>query len=200
MFERWGRTMVGRRWWVIGPAAALLAFGGVRGTRVFGSPTTGGFDDPAGRSSRAAARAEATPARPGNDAVVLYTSPSTTADAPAFRRAVTQTLQALPHDVVTRTVTYWSTGSPALVSHDRHATYAVLTLAGDDEAQRGDALDEIEDELTAPGLRTQVGGTTTVHRDIREQGAEGIAFAETISIPVLLVLLVVGFGSLGGIT
>ncbi|MFI1030190.1 MMPL family transporter [Streptomyces sp. NPDC020951] len=195
MFERWGRTMVSRRWWVIGLAAAFLALGGIWGTRVFGSLTTGGFDDPAGQSSRAAARAEATLGRTGNDAVVLYTSPSTTVDDPAFRRAVTQTLQALPHDVVTRTVTYWSTGSPALVSHDRHATYAVLALAGDDEAQRGEGLDEIEDELAAPGLRTQVGGATTVDRDIRERVAADIAFAETISIPVLLVLLVVVFGS-----
>ncbi|MFD8002287.1 MMPL family transporter [Streptomyces mirabilis] len=195
MFERLGRTMVSRRWWVIGLAAAFLAFGGIWGARVFGSLTTGGFDDPAGQSSRAAARAEATLGRTGNDAVVLYISPSTTVDDPAFRRAVTETLQALPHDVVTRTVTYWSTGSPALVSHDRHATYAVLTLAGDDEAQRGEGLDEIEDELAAPGLRTQVGGATTVDRDIRERVAADIAFAETISIPVLLVLLVVVFGS-----
>ncbi|MFJ3779098.1 MMPL family transporter [Streptomyces sp. NPDC090075] len=195
MFERWGRTTVRRRWWVIGLAAAFLAFGGIWGTRVFGSLTTGGFDDPAGQSSRAAARAEATLGRTGNDAVVLYTSPGTTVDDPAFRRAVTRTLQALPHDVVTRTVTYWTTGSPALVSHDRHATYAVLTLAGDDEARRGDRLDQIEDDLAAPGLRTQVGGTTTVDRDIRERVAADIAFAETISIPVLLVLLVVVFGS-----
>ncbi|WP_416985694.1 MMPL family transporter [Streptomyces sp. T028] len=195
MFERLGRTMVSRRWWVIGLAAAFLALGGIWGTRVFGSLTTGGFDDPAGQSSRAAARAEATLGRTGNDAVVLYTSPSTSVDDPAFRRAVTETLQALPHDVVTRTVTYWSTGSPALVSHDRHATYAVLPLAGDDEAQRGEALDDIEDELAAPGLRTQVGGPTTVDRDIRERVAADIAFAETVSIPVLLVLLVVVFGS-----
>jgi RND superfamily putative drug exporter len=195
MFERLGRTMVRRRWWVIGLAVAFLAFGGIWGTRVFGSLTTGGFDDPAGQSSRAVARAEATLGRTGNDVVVLYTSPGRTVDDPAFRRAVTETLQALPHDVVTRTVTYWSTGSPALVGRDRHATYAVLALAGDDEARRGEALDGIEDELAAPGLRTQVGGATTVDRDIRERVAADIAFAETISIPVLLVLLVVVFGS-----
>lgn len=195
MFERLGRTMVRRRWWVIGLAAAFLALGGIWGTGVFGSLTTGGFDDPAGQSSRAAARAEATLGRTGNDVVVLYTSPSTTVDDQAFQRAVTQTLQALPHDVVTRTVTCWNTGSPALVSHDRHATYAVLTLAGDDEEQRGEALEGIEDDLAAPGLRTQVGGPTTVDRDIRERVAADIAFAETISIPVLLVLLVVVFGS-----
>ncbi|MFF3377600.1 MMPL family transporter [Streptomyces sp. NPDC002680] len=195
MFERLGRTTVRRRWWVIGLAAAFLVFGGIWGTRVFGSLTTGGFDDPAGQSSRADARAEATLGRTGNDVVVLYTSPGATVDDPEFRRAVTETLRALPHEVVTRTVTYWNTGSPALVSQDRHATYAVLTLAGDDEERRGAELDGIEDELAAPGLRTRVGGVTTVDRDIRERVAADIAFAETISVPVLLVLLVVVFGS-----
>ncbi|WP_217562682.1 MMPL family transporter, partial [Streptomyces sp. GbtcB6] len=71
----------------------------------------------------------------------------------------------------------------------------ISATAGDDEAQRGEALDEIEDELAAPGLRTQVGGATTVDRDIRERVAADIAFAGTISVPVLLVLLAVVFGS-----
>lgn len=167
--------MRSRRWRVIDLAAAFLALGGICGTRVFGSLTTEGFDDPAGQSSRGAAHAEVTLGRTGNDAVVMYTSPSATVDDPAFWQAVTETLQALPHDVVTRTVTDWSTGSPALDSHDHHATYAAPTLAGDDKAQRGEGLDEIEDEPAAPGLQTQVGGATTVDRDIRERVAADIA-------------------------
>lgn len=125
MFERLGRAVFRRRWWVIGLAAAFMAFGGIRGTQVFGALTTEGFDDP------------------------------------AFQRAVTDTPDALPDDVVTGVVTYWSTTSPALVGHDRHATYAVLTLAGDDETGRGEGLERIEDELAAPGLTTQVDGITT---------------------------------------
>ncbi|GAA4703990.1 MMPL family transporter [Phytohabitans rumicis] len=196
MFERLGRTMVRRRWWVVSLALAFMAFGGVWGTQVFGALTTEGFDDPASESSRAVERAEATLGRTGNDVVVLYSSPTMTVDDPAFQRAVTETLDALPDGVVAGAVTYWSTTSPALISHDRHATYAVLTLAGDDETQRGEALEQIEDELAAPGLQTQVGGITAVSRDIGEQVAADIALAETISIPVLLVLLVLVFGSL----
>ncbi|MDQ7906059.1 MMPL family transporter [Phytohabitans sp. ZYX-F-186] len=195
MFERLGRTVFRRRWWVIGVAAAFMAVGGIWGTQVFGALTTEGFDDPASESSRAVERAEATLGRTGNDVVVLYTSAGMTVDDPAFQRAVTGTLDALPDGVVTGTVTYWSTNSPALVSHDRHATYAVLTLAGDDETERGEGLEQIEDDLAAPGLTTQVGGITTVSRDIRERVAADIALAETISIPVLLLLLVVVFGS-----
>jgi RND superfamily putative drug exporter len=196
MFERWGRTMVRRRWWVVGLASAFMAFAGVWGTQVFGALTTEGFEDPAGESSRAVVRAEETLGRSGNDVVVLYRSPTSTVDDPAFQRAVTGTLAALPTDDVTATVTYWSTNnSPGLVSHDRRATYAVLTLAGDDETERGEALERVEGSLAAPGLETRVGGITAVSRDIRERVAADIALAETISIPVLLALLVLVFGS-----
>ncbi|MEV4515803.1 MMPL family transporter [Dactylosporangium sp. NPDC049525] len=196
MFERWGRTMVRRRWWIIGAALAFMAFGGGWGTQVFGALITEGFEDPAGESSRAVVRAEETLGRTGNNVVVLYRSPTMTVDDPAFQRAVTDTLAALPDGQVTATVTYWSTNqSPGLVSHDRRATYAVLTLAGADETERGQALEEIEDDLAAPGLETQVGGITAVSRDIRDRVTADIALAETISIPVLLALLVLVFGS-----
>jgi RND superfamily putative drug exporter len=195
MFERLGRTVFRRRWWVLGLAAVFVVFAGIWGTQVFGSLITGGFGDPASESNRAVERAEATLGRAGNDVVVLYRSPDTTVDDPAFRQAVTATLDGLPDDVVTGLVTYYGTNSPALVSHDRHATYAVLTLAGADEAARADRLAEIEDELAAPGLQTQVGGITAVSRDISERVAADIALAETISLPVLLVLLVIVFGS-----
>ncbi|WP_239160509.1 MMPL family transporter [Virgisporangium ochraceum] len=187
--------MVRRRWWVVGLALAFMAFGGVWGTQVFGALTTEGFEDPASESSRSVVRAEETLGRSGNDLVVLYRSPTATVDDPAFRAAVTQTLAALPKDDVTATVTYWSTNSPGLVSHDRRATYAVLTLAGADETERGEALERVESGLAAPGLETRVGGITAVSRDIRERVAADIALAETISIPVLLALLVLVFGS-----
>ncbi|WP_238008537.1 MMPL family transporter [Dactylosporangium sp. AC04546] len=188
--------MVRRRWWVIGAALAFMAFGGIWGTQVFGALITEGFDDPHSESSRAVVRAEQTLGRTGNDVVVVYRSPTTTVDDPAFERAVSETLAALPAGEVTATVTYWNTNrSPGLVSHDRRATYAVLTLAGDDETERGEALERISGGLAAPGLQTQVGGITAVSRDIRDRVAADIALAETISIPVLLALLVVVFGS-----
>jgi len=127
--------------------------------------------------------------------VVLYRSPDRTVEDPAFRQAVTGTLAALPTDVVERTVSWYGTNAPGLVSTDRQATYAVLVLRGD-ERQRTDGLDRIEDSLAAPGLQTQVGGSATVGRDITERISADIARAEMLSLPVLLVLLVLVFGSL----
>jgi uncharacterized membrane protein YdfJ with MMPL/SSD domain len=195
MFERLGHAMFRRRWWVIGAALLFVVFSGVWGTQVFGSLISGGFENPASESSRATDRADAALGREGADVVVLYRSATTTVDDPAFQRSVTATLSALPDDLVTRTDTYWTTKSPALVSSDRRATYAVIGLRGDED-QRTEALDAIQDDLDAPGLETEVGGATAINRDISEQVSADIATAETLSMPVLLILLVVIFGSL----
>ncbi|HEY0125813.1 MAG TPA: MMPL family transporter, partial [Blastococcus sp.] len=129
------------------------------------------------------------------DVVVLYSSDGLTVDDPAYAKAVEASLAGLPDDVVEESVTFFGTGAPQLVSDDRTATYALLTLAGDED-QRTEGLAAIEDDLTAPGLETQIGGGTTINRDINERVSADIARAETISLPILAVLLVIIFGSL----
>ncbi len=195
MFERFGRLMYRRRRWIVVATALFVVFAGVWGTQVFGSLVAGGFEDPGSDSYRAAKVSADELGRDDADVIVLYRSTDSTVDDPAFQRAVTSTVDALPSDAVERTVTFWSTKSPALVSEDRHATYVVLGLRGD-EGERSDALERIEGRLDAPGLQTQLGGGTVINRDITERIQADIARAETISMPVLLILLVVIFGSL----
>jgi trehalose monomycolate/heme transporter len=195
MFDALGRVMYRRRRWVVALTLVVLGFAGVWGTRVFGSLSNGGFEDRGSDSFRAAQVAADRLGRDDADVIVLYRSADTTVDNPVYRQAVTSTLAALPRDVVERVTTYWSTGSTQLVSADRRATYAVLRLAGDEE-QRRDGLARIEGSLAAPGLHSQIGGVTTLNRDINEQVSKDIGRAESLSMPILLVLLVVIFGSL----
>ncbi len=195
MFEALGRAAYRRRWWVIATAVAFLAVAAGWGTGVFGRLSGGGFDDPGSDSYRAAQRAAAELGRDDADVLVLYSSPDRTVDDPAFRQAVTSTLAALPSTAVERTTSWYDTPAAPLVSADRHATYAVLVLRGADEEQRTDALTSIEDSLAAPGLDTKVGGGITIGRDIEERISADIARAEMLSMPVLLVLLVLIFGS-----
>jgi trehalose monomycolate/heme transporter len=59
--------------------------------------------------------------------------------------------------------TYWSTGSPRLVSTDRNSTYAVLQLTWADDAARHTSYQAIQAELTpaslaSSGVTAQVGG------------------------------------------
>jgi uncharacterized membrane protein YdfJ with MMPL/SSD domain len=195
MFESMGRVVYRRRRWVVALAAAFVAFAGVWGTQVFGSLTGGGFEDRDSDSYRATQVATERLGRDGADVIVLYTSADRTVDDPAYQRAVTGTLGVLPTGTVAGVTTYWGTKSPQLVSADRRSTYAVVRLAGDED-QRTEGLKRIEGSLDAPGLTSRVGGVTTINRDINERVSEDIARAESLSMPILLVLLVVVFGSL----
>ena len=190
MFEALGRVMYRRRRWVVALALVLVGAAAFWGTGVFGSLTGAGFEDPGSESSKAAEVAAATLGRSSADVVVLYSSADRTVDDPAFRDAVTGTLDALPRDAVAATTTYWSTGAAPLVSHDRHSTYAVLTLTGADQ------VDRVRGALAAPGLTARVGGNAVVNEDINSRVSADIARAESISMPVLLVLLLIIFGSL----
>lgn len=195
MFESLGRVIYRRRRWVVAFALACVVFAGVWGTGVFAAMTGGGFEDPDSDSSRAAEVAAQELGRADGDVVVLYSSDDLTVEDPAYAEAVAASLEDLPAAAgIEQVVTYFGTGAPQLASEDGRSTYAVLTLAGNaDEREAGLAL--IEDALRAPGLEVRIGGATTIDRDIDEQVSADIAKAETISLPILGVLLVIIFGS-----
>jgi uncharacterized membrane protein YdfJ with MMPL/SSD domain len=109
---------------------------------------------------------------------------------------VTSTLARLPAGQVAHSTTYWNTHSPAFVSKDRHATYASVQLRGATQEDRKKAYEKVRDDLVAPGLTTRRGGNVAVSADISTQTAKDLARADMISMPILLVLLVVIFGSL----
>ncbi|GAA0948200.1 MMPL family transporter [Actinocorallia libanotica] len=195
MFETWGRLVHRRRKLILWLSLAAVVFFGAWGTGVFGALTTaGGFDTPGSDSHQAAQRIEDGFGRSEPDVVVLY---SGNADDPAVKEAVTSSLAALPEDVVVSSATYWSTGSPQFVSRDRTATYAVLNLAGETPQDRTDAFAELEPLLRGvEGLEARLGGNIVTEDAINSQVSSDIAFAETISLPVLLVLLLIVFGGL----
>src|SRR5688572_22911515 len=129
MFEALGRVIYRRRRWVVALTLAFLAFAGVWGTGVFGAMTYGGFEDPDSESSEAFAVATRELGRDSADVVVLYRSDDLTVEDPAFQAAVTESLDALPDDLVDEPTTFWTTGAAQLVSDDRRSTFATLQFA-----------------------------------------------------------------------
>jgi trehalose monomycolate/heme transporter len=202
MFESWGRTLYRRRRLTLGVALLLVIFAAVWGTGVFGTLSSGdNFTPPTSQSQREANQADQVFGRNDADVVVLYRSATMTVADPAYRQAVTTALAALPRADVAGVTTYWSTGSPSLVSTDRHATYAVLQLTGADDAARHTTYDAIKAELTPPslaadGVTAEVGGNVPLEVAINNEVTADIAKAEGFSLPVLLILLMVIFGSL----
>ncbi|WP_131732701.1 MMPL family transporter [Actinomadura formosensis] len=198
MFERWGRWVHRRRRWVLAAAGALLVFAGLWGTGVFGAlSSSGGFETPGSESGKAAQIAERDLGRDATDVVILYQG-ETTVDDPSYRASVERSLAALPPGKVLGTATYWTTESPQFVSEDRKATYAVLELAGADEAARDAAYQAVKGDLTdvGGGLTAKAGGTVGTSAAINDRVAADIPRAETIAMPILLVLLVLIFGGL----
>ncbi|HEV8526298.1 MAG TPA: MMPL family transporter, partial [Actinomycetes bacterium] len=159
MFAALGHFAYRRRRLVLAGALLFVAVAVIWGTGVFGSLASGGFDDPASESSKAADVAAATVGSGEPDVVVLYRSADHTVDDPAFHTAVEQSLADLPSDAVRQTTTYWSSNAPQLVSTDRHSTYAVQLTATDD-AIANDLYKEIEPQLRdAPaGYTVELGG------------------------------------------
>ena len=202
MFEAWGRALYTRRRLTLGIALVLVAFAAVWGTGVFGKLSSGNsFTPPASQSQREADQASQVFGRNDADVVVLYRSATRTVGDPAYRQAVTAALNRLPRAEVARVSTYWSTGSPRLVSAGRYATYAVLQLTGADDAARQDSYKAIKAELTpaslvSSGVTARVGGTVPMEAAINSEVTANIAKAELFSMPVLLILLLVIFGSL----
>jgi trehalose monomycolate/heme transporter len=197
LFESWGRIAFRRRRLILVAALLVAVLGAGWGTSIFArAQTAGGFDAPNSQSQREASLATRAFGRDAGDVVVLYSSTTLTTAAPAFRSAVTGTLAALPHGQVASYATYWSTRSRQFVSASGHQTYAVLELAGSGDTARQASYDAIKTHLNAPGLRSQVGGAVPTDETIDTQTTASITRAEGLSFPVLLILLLVIFGSL----
>jgi RND superfamily putative drug exporter len=178
--------------------ALLVAVVGIAwGTSIFAKvQTAGGFDAPNSQSQHEANLATTAFGRDAGDVVVLYSSTTLTTASPAFGSAVTSTLARLPRSKVESYATYWSTRSAKFVSATGHQTYAVLELAGASDTARQDNYDAIKTDLGAPGLRSQAGGVVPTDETIDKQTTANITRAEGLSFPILLILLLVIFGSL----
>src|SRR5580658_803580 len=197
MFEGWGRFIYRRRRLVLLVAGLVVVAAAVWGTGVFGKlQSQGGFAPPGSQSQQEANLAQAAFGRDGADVVVLYTSKDMTVSSPAYRSAVTDSLSRLPRSRVGAAATYWSTGSRQFVGADGRITYAVLDLTGGSDAAKIKSFDAIQGSLAAPGLTVQAGGQIPTEAAISKEVTSDIGRAEGISMPVLLVLLLVIFGSL----
>ncbi len=196
MFNALGGFAYRRRWAVLVAAGVFIAFAVVWGTGVFGALSSGGFDDKHSDSYRGQQQLDQRFGRDAADVVALYSSSGATVDDPGVRAAITGTLDALPKDKVKSVTSYYSSHAPQLVSHDKHSTYAVITLAGATDDEREKQLTVLRDKLKAPGLTTQLGGGAAIGSDIGGQVGADIGKAEGLSLPIVLVLMVFVFGSL----
>jgi uncharacterized membrane protein YdfJ with MMPL/SSD domain len=197
MFEKLGTAIFRRRWAVLIAGIVFMAASGLLGTSVFGSLKTGGYNNPGAESQQVVETLSKQLGRDDRTLLVLFTSKDgITVDAPAFKQGVDATLAKIKgHESVGKIVTYYDTGAKPLVSNDKTSTYAVVGIEGDDDAQLS-VMKEIRPLLTSDTLQVKLGGYPAVSQDMTEQVQKDLETAESMSFPILFVLLLVIFGSL----
>jgi len=195
MMQRWGRFVAGRAWTVLIAGLILVAAAAIYGLGVFGSLSSGGYDDPASESARSLVMEHATFTSHDADIVIIYSSASMKVSDPAFRASVASVINGLPKGSIQRITSWYQTPAPALISKDQHATRVILALSSTSSAQKAALYDQVSPHLDARGLSTTVGGAWAVFRDVNQTVSRDIAKAEEISMPIVIILCLVFFGS-----
>jgi RND superfamily putative drug exporter len=197
VFERWGNFVVRARWGVLAAGLALVVVGVGWGTGLFGALSGGGFNDPHTASNQVRKQVTQQLGNQDADVLALYSSTSATVDDPAFKAAVTGILSRVKdRPEVERVISCYDTQVPNLVSTDRHATYAIIRLRPGSDSQKQADFRAIHDVfLAGHGVTTQLGGVRPFLSDASERSQSDIKRAEALSMPILLVLLVLTFGS-----
>jgi len=196
LFAKWGSLAYHRRWVVMIATLVLTVMGGMWGLGVFDRLSEGGFGDPTSEAVRANKLVEDTFGRQGGDIVVMYTAPSgTTIDTPEVKAKVEKSLAGLPTDAVKTVVSYWTIPQPnPFGTADKSKALVAITLQASDSNTQLKDFARISDQLVVDGVQTQFAGQIPIQKTISEMSGADLVRAETVSMPIVLILLVVIFG------
>jgi putative drug exporter of the RND superfamily len=206
MLYRLGGLVHRRARLVLIVTGVLLMVAAVIGVGAFGKLQGGGFDDPNSPSSRAAQQIDNQFG--GRDNLIfLVRANSGTVDSPAVRAAGTRLTQALRARTasVDRVTSYWTTPVPALRSTDGTQALVLIHVRGDDKQVTSSAKTLIADftgtgahfgSASAPSAVTvSAGGDAAINVQVTNQVGKSLAIAESIAVPLILILLLFAFGS-----
>ena len=198
MFERVGVRLFAHRKRVLIVGLVLLVLGGLWGGSVSKHLSSGGYYDPHSESVQAGNDIEHKLDVPTQDAIVLFTSQQPVSD-PTVQHAIESALASLPRAQVPSYTTYWTSHRPQQLSTNGRATYVTLSLTGKTDATLESSLAVARSTLAnaaLPGITVQYGGTVTLNKEISGQVGTDLRRAELVSLPIVLVLLIIIFGSL----
>ncbi len=196
MLDRWGAVLARKARTVLIVGLLLVAGAGAYGVGVFDSLSQGGFDTPGSEGDRQRTEQRETFGDTAPDVIAIYSSDDLQAGDPEFRGAVADVVAGLPEDAVARVVPYFEAPpEQGMVSPDGHEAQLVVSLAGETQDDKSAAYEEIRPDLDADGLRTDVAGTYAIYTDVNEQTSEDLEQAELISLPLVILLALLIFGS-----
>src|SRR6266849_2515729 len=198
MFAAWGRFVYRRRWPVLAVSGVLLLasiFIVIQG----GKLQSGGFIETSesGRASRLIERE--LPRAGAATFTLIFSSDTLNATSPEFRKALDAALAPLRSDPRVAAITTPFDGTALdptrQMSKDGHAV-AVDVAAKDDLATARDYYPELRALVRSDTLRIQATGLLAINNGFNAVLQEDLRRAETVSLPLALLLLLIVFGSL----
>src|SRR5437870_276747 len=197
MFAAWGRFVHRRRWPVLAVSAVLLVASGW--TAASGAKLqSGGFIETSdsGRASRLIEHE--LPTAGGATFTLVFSSDRLAVTDPAFGDAVAEALRPLREDPRVATIVSPFDGSAAdrsaLISKDKHAA-AVDVATKDELAVARDYYKELRAKVRSDRLTIAATGVLAITNGFNDVLQDDLRRAETVSLPLALVLLLIVFGS-----
>src|SRR5256885_1229850 len=197
MLAAWGRFVFRRRWWVLGISGLLLVASAVIAAQG-GKLESGGLitTSESGKASQLIERE--LPRAGGSTFTLIFSSPTLDAKSPEFRAAVEAALaplRAAPR--IASIVTPYDGTVPdptLLISKDAHAV-AVDVAVKDELAVARDYYPELRALVRSDRLNVQPTGVLAITNGFNVVLQEDLRRAETVSLPLALILLLIVFGS-----
>src|SRR4051812_25301543 len=191
------RLAVSRPKTVLVVAALVAVLASVFSAGVVGKLKTGGFDDPDSAHVRGTTVLNERFRTASPNLVVTVEKPGGNVDDPdavEAGKAVTDRLRETAN--VTLVGSYWAGGGTDLRSRQGDAGLVLARVAGDEDAS-ADRTAALHDALARTGgpVRVRFGGLTQLNNDLNDQVTADLAKAESIAIPITLILLLIVFGT-----
>ncbi len=201
MFASWGRFVYRYRWATLVGSGALLAIS-IAGLLMGGTLTSGGPLTSNLESARAAniITSEFSTSKVTSNFVLLFTSKTESVSDPAFKAAVTSALAPIDGDSrISSLITPYNAPSPriaqAFTSTDGHQALVSIDLKSSGMQARKD-YDALRAQVHSDTLAVQGTGFVAINEAFNKTLEADLQRAETVTLPVTLVLLVIIFASL----
>jgi RND superfamily putative drug exporter len=198
MFSRWGAFVYRFRRPVSILAIVLAVASMALATRTADSLSSGGWLDTDAESALVAERLDTEYGAGRSSVIALFRADQPGADAksPAFQQAITTAVDGLRTDSrVTGFVGYAETQDPRFISQAGDAAYVVIDLDMTEEASVA-VVDDLRAAIVPPaGYSYQLTGYGPITLDSAAQSEKDLARAETVSFPILAIVLILVFAS-----
>jgi len=195
MFTAIGRFAATRARGILVVAMLALIAAAAVGFTAFGKLKPDGFTDPGAESSKVQ---DVIDDEFGGDVdiVAMVTAKAGTVDdATVSERAAALAKTIADDPDVDEALSYWQTRAPSLRSDDGKYGLIAIKLVDDDQDTTETFTDRYNDEDSG-AYKLTFGGPKMMAVDSAAQVGKDLALAETIAVPIILVLLVFAFGSL----